>query len=214
MPSRIRQAFRWIVFLCGVLALCGSPAEPPDAETVSEINGLPASTKIVRARKLSDADLPSLARLPQLEDVDFASGWGVEDAEITDQGLAKLAALGLPRLDYLNLGYCKKISDAGLAHVANMKTVTHLMLFGCPQITDDGPMPLLKMQQLIYLDLRGCPGVTDRGLDRLAEKNNWEQVLLGGCPHITAGGVARLQSKLPKTRVEKDDQEWSWNQKS
>jgi hypothetical protein len=70
------------------------------------------------------------------------------------------------------------------------------------------------MQQLVYLDLRGCPGVTDRGLDRLAENNNRERILLGGCPHITAGGVARLQAKLPKTRVKKDDQEWSWNQKS
>ena len=54
-----------------------------------------------------------------------------------------------------------------------------------------------------------APGLTDRGLDELAAMPRLKWIQLGGCPNVSAAAVKKLQSKLPGTRVEKDDKEWS-----
>jgi hypothetical protein len=194
-----------------VLACCGCPSEPPSVKSVKEIDRVDASTKTISVRELSDADIPALTRFRDVEDLDFARGWGAFDAPITDQGLRTLSTLDLPKLDYLAFWHCQHISDAGLASIGEMKTVRHLMLVDCP-ITDEGLPHLLKMKQLIYLDLRGCSGITDRGLERLAEKSNWEEICLGGCRNVSEAAVAKLRAKCPKARIKKDEQEWGWEQ--
>ena len=146
-----------------------------------------------------------MARLRHLEWIDFYGGWGVEKAKITDEGLAKLSRLDLPELDNLAIGYCGNITDAGLAYVGQMHTVSTLILTGNPQITDAGLKKLVSMQKLTYLDLRGCSGITDSGLQILADKTDWQCIMLTTSPNVTSVGIARLQAALPNTRVIKVD---------
>ena len=80
-----------------------------------------------------DSDIPSLARLHELSDLDFSGGMVVEEAKITDDGLAELAKLNLrhletciwarvstsPMPEWTTLAACKRLrgSDCRLAHM-------------------------------------------------------------------------------------------------
>jgi len=186
---------------------------PPVVDTADDVKRLPVSEPSVRARGLPDSDIPSLARLRNLRDLDFSGGMAVKEAKITNEGLAQLTRLDLPNLDSLALGWNNKITDAGLDSVCQMHTITMLLLPACPHITDAGLPKLVNAKNLTYLDLRGCSGVTDAGIQQLATKTNWEHIELGGCRNITAQGAAKLQAALPNARVNKNDQEWERHQK-
>ncbi len=41
---------------------------------------------------------------------------------------------------------------------------------------------------------------------------NLQWIQLGGCLNVTDHGVRKLQRLLPNTKVEKDDEEWSFHQ--
>ena len=194
-----------------VVALNACAGWPPIVESKKDVLALSPSTVSVRARGLHDEDIPALSHLPLLEDLDFGEGWKALAAPITDKGLANLAALELRRLDYLMLGYCTNITDQGLPHIAQMRSVTWLSLEVCPRITDAGLASILTMTNLTGLDLRGCVGITDAGLEHLAAKTNWQEVWFGGCPNVTTNAVSKLQRALPSAKVDKDDKEWSFH---
>lgn len=191
------------------LLLCACGPWPPVVDSRRDVERLEVDTRSVRARDLPVADLGALERLRGLKDLDFASGWGVTDGRLTDDGVARIAALDLPSLELLDLGFCG-ISDVALGHVARMRTVRMLMLFGCQRITDDGLAHLLAMKRLDYLDLRGCPGITDRGLEILSTKTDWTVILFDGCPRVTPAAVTRLQAAVPDARISKHDEQWTW----
>jgi len=172
---------------------------------------LKKSEASVRARFMSDEDIPSLARLKKLRRLDFSSGSAVGLARITDEGLSRLSGIDLPLLEQLDLGHCAGITDAGLAHAGTMHQVSYLSLMACARITDAGLSHLMGMRNLTGLDLRGCDGITDRGLQTLATKIGWHRILLGGCKNITADGVARLQTTAPNADVAKDEVEWGYH---
>jgi hypothetical protein len=184
---------------------------PPIVDSKRDIAALHPSTLKVRARGLPDADIPALNHLPLLEHLDFGAGRKALDARITDKGLASLASVGLQRLDFLMLGYNTKITDAGLAHIAKMHSITWLSLEVCPRITDAGLASLLTMTNLTGLDLRGCIGITDMVLERLAAKTNWQTIMLGGCPNVTTNAVGKFQRAFPKAKIAKDEREWSFH---
>lgn len=200
-----------LVALGASLLLCGCGRWPPIVESKRDITRLSSTEPSVRARGLHDSDIAALAHLRQLRLLDFHGGHAVKTAPITDEGLAQLAEVDLPKLEILTFGYCTNITDTGLAHIGGMHTVTWLSFMACPQVTDKGLPHLLTMERVTGLDLRGCSGITDRGLEILSTKTNWQTILLGGCPNISAEGVARLQAALPKARVTKDEKEWSYH---
>jgi hypothetical protein len=193
------------------LFLCGCGSWPPIVDSRRDITRLSSTEPSVRARGLPDTDIPALGDLRELRILDFSGGNAVMPARITDEGLARLAELDLPKLQILTLGYCANITDSGLVHLQRMYTVTYLSFMGCPQVTDRGLQHVLPMKSLTGLDLRGCPGITDRGLEILATKTNWQTIHLGGCSNVTAEGVARLQAVAPKARIAKDEKEWSYH---
>jgi hypothetical protein len=197
---------------CTVLlsAVVGCGTQPPSVESSADVDSLPASTRSVAARMMPDDQIVSLERLKELEILDFTRGRKVGPAEITDAGLAKLAQLNFRKLDTLTLGWCEKISDAGLDDLARIEHITWLGLPSC-NITDAGLPKLTASASLTDLDLRGCEKITDAGIQQLAAKKDWKLILLGGCPRVTQAGVAKLQAALPDTRVDKDDQEWKWS---
>jgi len=209
MTKKIYFGFLYAV----LLAVCGCGKWPPIVEDRRDVQRLDASEPSVRARCLPDADIPSLKKLSNLDYLDFSGGWAVEKAKISDAGLEALSRIPFTRLDTLSLGYCDRITDAGLAHLTRMKTVRWLSLMVCPNITDTGLSNLTAMVTLKALDLRGCSNISDAGLAQLARMTNLQQVLLGGCPNISSNGVEDLQKALPSCRVEKDEKEWSYHRK-
>jgi len=213
-PSK--RGFRyWSALLISVLAgfsLASCGEWPPVVDTAQDIADLPAQQDSIRTRGLPDSEIHLLARLSDLETLDFHGGWAVQDAQVTDEGLRQLALLELPRLDLLNLGRCQGITDQGLVQVGKLRTIRWLGLSACSGITDAGLPSLLSARNLTGLDLRGCPGITDAGIQQLAAKTNWLEIWFGGCPNVTPDGVARLQAALPAARVEKDDAEWAYEQ--
>ncbi|MEO6711139.1 MAG: hypothetical protein ABI054_11685 [Planctomycetota bacterium] len=199
--------------LLSAVLLSGCGEWPPIVDAAQDIADLPEQQDSIRTRGLPDSEIHLLARFQNLETLDFHGGWAVKDALVTDDGLRQLVLLELPRLDLLNLGRCRGITDQGLAHVARMQTIRWLGLSACSGITDAGLPSLLSARNLTGLDLRGCSGITDAGIQQLAAKTNWLEIWFGGCPNVTSAGVARLQAALPAARVEKDDAEWEYVQR-
>lgn len=204
----VRARVVGFLFVVGLSILSGCGDWPPIVETAADVRRLAATEKSIRARGLADDDISSLARLPDLDYIDFAGGMAVKKAKITDAGLEELAKLNLPHLDTLDLGWCNNITDVGVSHVCRIPTLTMLLLSACPNITDNAMSQVATTKNLTYLDVRGCPGITDRGLQVLAAKANWEAIELSGAPNVTAQGVAQLQAALPNARIDKDDQQW------
>lgn len=194
-----------------ILTVCGCGKWPPVVNSARDIRKLGANEPSLRARGLSDEDIPSLQRLPNLKFLDFTGGRAVEKAKISDAGLKALSEITFTRLDTLSLGYCDRITDAGLCHLTKLKTVKWLSLSACSEITDNGLSNLTSMITLDALDIRGCPKITDNGLVFLGQMDNLREILLGGCHNISSNGVLTLQKALPKCRVQKDDREWAYH---
>jgi Leucine Rich repeat len=193
------------------MGLSGCGPYPPNVSTRAEINRLPTSTRSLYARSLPDSDIPALLRLRALKLLNFEPGFARKDittgfkrwdAAISDTGLEELSSIELPNLECLGLGNCDRITDAGLVHVAKMRSITSLHLPSCPRITDAGLLHLLSMNKLTALTLEDCSGITDIGLRHLEGKANWQLIRLGGCPNITPTGVAQLRAALPNTKID------------
>ena len=206
-----------ILIYCIVFAVTGCSGYPDYKNSQGNINWLPDkdADKILYARCLADDDIPSLIRFKNVETLDFAAGWAVMDAKITNRGLQYLAEPSLlPALTWLDLGDCYNITDEGLLHIAKMNKLKGLLLFGCTKITDKGLLYLAKMKSLETLDLRGCSKITDEGIMVLSEMNNLKYLRLGGCKKITVEGVQKIQALMPNCKVNKDDIEWNSHYKT
>ncbi len=79
---------------------------------------------------------------------------------------------GLTKLTSLNLSYCSKITDAGLAHLKGLTKLETLGLAGSTQITDAGLVHLKGLTTLKWLSLLGCDKITDAGLAHLKGLTN------------------------------------------
>lgn len=183
-----------LVALCAMLVGCGK--WPPVVSSAREVRKVSVKEPAVRARGLPDAELSSLAHLTNLEHLDFHSGWAGGESSITDEGLKTLSKIPFTRLRVLSLGHCNRITDDGLVHLKNLKSVRWLSLMACKKITDEGLANLVPVSTLGGLDLRGCPHITDEGLMHLARMKNLGRVWLGGCPKVTPEGIQRLRKGL------------------
>jgi hypothetical protein len=112
------------------------------------------------ARQLNDDGLLSIARMPQLEEIDL-SGW---HSPITDRGLAALKHL--PNLKRFSMCWPQRVSDAGVSHLAACDKLERVDLMGTP--TGDGAIRALCGKP----DLREFKTgrlVTDAGIPLLHE---------------------------------------------
>ena len=83
---------------------------------------------------------------------------------------------GLTKLERLDLGDSRKLTDAGLAHLKG----------------------LTKLEQL---DLRECGKITDAGLAHLKGLTKLKMLSLRQCDRITKAGIAELKKALPNTTI-------------
>ena len=196
-------------FFAALVLLCACGKWPDIVESKKDIESLPLNVTSIRARGLSDDDIPFLKRLQSLMHLYFDMGHAVKDANITDKGLSCLSELQLPILQVVMLGNCNKITDEGLKHIAKIKTLKQLSLRSCVGITDEGLRNLTGMSTLQTLDLRNCQNITDQGIMNLKEIKQLQRMLLGGCKNVSAAGVKKLQELMPNCSVEKNDEEAS-----
>ncbi len=165
-------------------------------------------------RGITDAGLPHVARLAQLDHLDL------NGTRITNDGLAQIR--GLSSLTTLNL-MSTAVSDTGLNHVAALKKLKMLFLSGS-KTYDAGLAHIAGLTDLESLELDGTQ-ITDAGLAYLAKlsKLNWlrlsnTRVSDGGLEHllslkrlkglqikktrISAAGFDRLKAAFPEARLE------------
>jgi hypothetical protein len=196
---------------CIALIGCGGSwrgSWPPVAKTSVDLAAVPSATRALRARGLSDDDMPDLERFHELVDLDFFGGWGVVENRLTDAGVAKLAALDLPHLEWLYLGSNLLPTDRAIADLLQMKSLRNLGLPECPGISPKGVELLSKMEWLESLDLRANPGLEDQCLLKLGALKNLKHLSLDASPNITPQAVERLKEMLPGCKVWNDEGNW------
>lgn len=106
--------------------------------------------------------------------------------DMTDELAKELPAL--PHLESLTLSG-SRITDSGLAALAELKSVHTLLLDGT-QIGDAGLKALAALPQLQNLNLAGCP-ITDDGLAELAALTDLRMLNLGQTK-VTGAGLKHL----------------------
>jgi serine/threonine protein kinase/Leucine-rich repeat (LRR) protein len=127
---------------------------------LTHIKAMPGLFRLSLAdTEISDAGLDVVATLPKLGHLDLSG------KSITDDSLARLKGLKLKSLTQLGVDNCK-ITDAGLAHVAEMSGLTILGLNNVP-IGDAGLQHLKRMEKLAILYLRETK-VTADGIKKFA----------------------------------------------
>lgn len=124
----------------------------------------------LRASWVTDADLPQLAALPHLAQLDLSH------TRITDLGLQHLK--NAPAIVELNLYYAEQITDEGMAAVKGWKRLKRLNLRGT-KVTDTTLEHLAEVTTLEALDV-GYAQITDVGLDRLTPLQNLRELVIGG----------------------------------
>ena len=124
----------------------------------------------LRASWVTDADMPQLAALLHLAQLDLSH------TRITDHGLQQLK--NAPAITELNLYYAEQITDEGMAAVKGWKRLKRLNLRGT-KVTDTTLEHLADVTTLEALDV-GYAQITDVGLDRLTPLQNLRELTIGG----------------------------------
>jgi hypothetical protein len=115
----------------------------------------------------------------------------MRSAEVTDAGVAHLK--DLKELRELDLGECKRITDVGLAYIKDLKELRKLNLSWCDLITDAGLAYLKDLKELRKLDFMRCLRITDAGLAYVKDLRELKELDLSLCRRITDAGVAYLK---------------------
>jgi hypothetical protein len=112
--------------------------------------------------------------------------------QLTDAGIQQAATL--PRLRWLSLSYCPRISNGGLWYLAGSRKLETLDLWGTHQINDAGIHHLSNLTSLRELDLGACYGITDESLLVLAPLPSLHRLFLWSCERITDKGVSYIST--------------------
>ena len=107
-----------------------------------------------------------------------SDGNGNEAMVVRDDWLRFVAQSGMfPRLTFINLYNCRKMTDAGVSALARgCPQLTSINLDRCNKMTDAGLSALARgCPQLTSIDLLGCYNITSAGKNALRQ----------GCPQLT-----------------------------
>ncbi|XP_044738222.1 jmjC domain-containing histone demethylation protein 1-like isoform X2 [Chrysoperla carnea] len=106
----------------------------------------------------------SSSKLKQLKKLDL-SGTDISDVAL------RYVAQYLPQVSELILSSCARVSDAGVAQLSSINTLTNLDLSCCKLITEVSLDHLTKCANLTRLDLRQIPQVTTQAVIKFAAKS-------------------------------------------
>lgn len=105
------------------------------------------------------------ADIPLLTDLSHLQSLNLDSAPITDAAIATLKSI--PSLTELNLRRCAQLTDACAPLIAALPKLERLQLH-FTLLTNDAVQGLADCQQLRLLDLRGCKRINDAGVAHLA----------------------------------------------
>ena len=166
------------------LASASAPKEDPKQIEAK----IKAAAPVIAAVEKAGASLMQIAQ--DTSDLRF-SALNVA-ADFKDDGLVALKPLA-DQIKWVDLARTK-ITDAGLANVGGLKSVTRLHLENTA-ITDAGLDQLKNLAQLEYLNLYGTK-VTDAGVMKLAGLKNLKKIFLWQT-QVTEAGAKKLEAALP-----------------
>jgi Leucine-rich repeat (LRR) protein len=115
---------------------------------------------------------------------------------LTDIGVAKIAEF--TRMRELTLFNVDDLTDQGVEKLANLKELRILSLSCCDAITDKAVVHLVKLRHLRELDL-SCPKVTDQGIRLLPELKELEELEISSSG-ATDACIPDL-AKIPRLKV-------------
>ncbi len=119
------------------------------------------------------------------------------DQDVTDAHLDHVVQLGGAGVVWLNLAGTK-ITDAGLAKLAGLKSLEKLHLEKTG-ITDAGLAHLAGLSKLTYLNLYGTK-ITDAGLNHLKGLKNLKRLYVWQTG-VTQAGIQQIESQIPGLKV-------------
>lgn len=160
-----------------------------------KLRGLSLRKTAFEKQSLTDAGLPALARLTQLEWLDLTG------TRVTDRGMPELARL--TRLRELKLGLVA-LTDAGLETLAPLRDLRRLDLpysegFAGPLLTPAAVPTLARFEKLQHLDLTGAK-LTDAELPGLARLPDLRWLRLART-RVTAEGLQQVNQEAPKLEI-------------
>jgi hypothetical protein len=177
----------------------GKPNDPDapktrdeDLEKLREFPGL-RELEILRT-EITDRGIENLEHCPELH---ILTLW--LNPYVTPESMKTIKKL--PRLHSF---YCvgELNSDEGLIHLKELPRLRELDLVDFrdkPGITDDGLKHVSEMKSLIYLQIH-VSGITDEGLMHLKNLSELQQLYLSDT-QVTDAGVKQLQLALPTCKI-------------
>jgi tRNA A-37 threonylcarbamoyl transferase component Bud32 len=188
-----RRAAEWVLSIGGTVSL-GVDNKPP--LLIEKGASLPAgpfrliTIGLNENRKVTDDDLDRLSGLTEL------SALYLDDTRVTDAALAKVKHLTKLQVLMVNHYFAHiprgpAITDAGLAHLQNMKDLHSLGLGGMRKVTDAGLAHLSELTKLVSVTL-GYTGITDAGLAHLRKSSAAMSVLQVNGAQVSDNGLKHL----------------------
>jgi len=120
-------------------------------------------------RSITNDGIRSLNTLPKLKQFHLSSSHQL----ITDEGVELIAAQ-FPNLEILDLSYCKKITDAGIQHLSQLKSLQTLDLSCCPSISDEAVNVLVGLKNLERLNMQGTSANSDSIVSKLTQVKRFD----------------------------------------
>ena len=136
-----------------------------------------------------DAHLTQLAGLP--EGLDAITTLDLSRSGVSDDGMKTLTAF--PQLTELNIAETR-ISNIGLASVAEAKSLRTLTLVNLVGVDDSGIKHLATLKDLESVTISACP-VSDAAFTTLAELEGLQVINVSACPNVYGRGFVLLTSK-------------------
>lgn len=121
--------------------------------------------------------------------------------KITDNALRHISK-GLVNLECLNLSFCGSITEAGLSHLASIRSLRELNLRSCEGVNDEGIAHLaVGGLNLVSLDVSFCDKITDNALNHISNGLHHLQNLGLNTSRITDDGLCTITRHLRELRV-------------
>src|SRR5262249_40158920 len=158
-------------------------------------------------QEVYDDDLAALTRFTDLEVLDLGDSPGITDRGLQQLGehkkLKSLTLSGevlsgsgfshlraLPGFTSLTIHNCQRLTDEGIAAIAEIKQLTRLTLGWATALSDDQLAELTKLTALRELSVWGSSELTDISLEHISVLPNLEGLTFSHAQRITSEGIA------------------------
>lgn len=198
-----------ILVLCSAGGGCG-PSSAPFASGGDDLRALSVNTEVIRARGISDSDIPLLARFPRLGVLNLRAGVAVRPQALTEDGFRRLASLKVETLRAITVGCSDAMTDGAVGAIATIRSLRVVQLVRCGPFGMEGLRSLGGLRQLQELDLRGCKQIDDSCIEALADLKQLTKTraLRVTGTRLSPNGISELRARLGEMVVDDSIEYW------